>query len=274
MEFFDSRDWLNREPPYAFQWDHLLLVLLPLALGVLLAFLLRGKDKKVIRTWLISLWAFGLAVVSFYYIATYILCVVDPTGHPFNIEGMLPFHSCLAFLYVFPIAMFSKNKVIKTMASNFLVIINMIIGFITLFVGCPPAGSSALTFGGVQSLIIHDIIVIVPFIMVVTKYYDTQKGDLKFGLLLFGILSVIMWTFDAITGCDYFYFYDGHTFPVLKIISENVHHLVWTLIVVSWLLFSIWLLELNIWFRRNNLKNKLGVIYEKRQNQTIQREKY
>ena len=42
-----------------------------------------------------------------------------------------------------------------------------------------------------------------------------------------------MWTFDAITGCDYFYFYDGHTFPVLKVISENVPAIVWTLIVVS-----------------------------------------
>ena len=66
-----------------------------------------------------------------------------------------------------------------------------------------------------------------------TNYYDLKKKDLLYGLALFGILSVIMWTFDAITGCDYFYFYDGHTFPVLKVISDNVHHLVWTLIVVS-----------------------------------------
>ena len=32
--------------------------------------------------------------------------------------------------------MFCKNPIIKTAASNFLVVINMIIGFITLFVGC------------------------------------------------------------------------------------------------------------------------------------------
>ena len=129
--------------------------------------------------------------------------------------------------------MFAKNRIIKTMASNFLVVVNMIIGCITLFVGCPPVGSSSLSFVGVQSLIIHLIIVIVPFIMIFTGYYDIQKEDLKYGLLMFGILSVIMWTFDAIAGCDYFYFYDGHTFPVFSFISENVHHLVWTLIVVS-----------------------------------------
>ena len=233
MDFINSNDWLNRPGPYAFQWDHLLFVLLPLALGVLLAIFLRNRSRNLIRTWLISLWGLGLVVVVTYYVTIYIQCAVDPVNHKFIMEDMLPFHSCLMFLYVFPIAVFAKNKIIKTMASNFLVIINMIIGFITLFVGCPPSGSSALSFVGVQSLVIHDIIVIVPFIMIFTGYYDLKKEDLKWGLLLFGILSVIMWTFDAITGCDYFYFYDGHTFPVFSFISENVHHLVWTLIVVS-----------------------------------------
>ena len=145
----------------------------------------------------------------------------------------LPFHSCLMFIYVFPFAIFSKNKIVKTAASNFLVIINMIIGFITLFVGCPGYGRSALSFEGFQSLALHAIIVITPMIMVATNYYDIQFWDIKYGLALFGILSIIMYTFDAITKCDYFYFYDGHTFPVLKEISENVPAIVWTLIVVS-----------------------------------------
>ena len=137
------------------------------------------------------------------------------------------------FVYVFPFAIFSKNKIIKTAASNFLVIINMILGFITLFVGCPTVGYSALSFEGVQTLLLHVIIVIVPLIMITTNYYDIKKEDLKYGLALFGLLGLTMWIFDAISGCDYFYFYDGHTFPVFKEISSNVHHLVWTLIVVS-----------------------------------------
>ena len=161
------------------------------------------------------------------------MCGVDPANHPFRIDSKLPLHSCLMFFYLFPFAMFSKNKVIKLATSNFLVIVNMIMGFITLFVGCPSAGTSALSFDGVQILTYHGIIVIVPLIMVVTNYYDIQKNDWKYGLSLFGILSVIMWTFDAIAGCDYFFFYDGHTFPAFKFISENVHHLVWSLIVIS-----------------------------------------
>ena len=118
MNFYDSRDWLNREPPYAFQWDHLLFVFLGLAIGVFLALFLRKKSKNIVKIVIISLWAFGTAVVFSYYLVTYILCIVDPSGHPFQIDGMLPFHSCLMFMYVFPIAMFAKNKTIKLMANS------------------------------------------------------------------------------------------------------------------------------------------------------------
>ena len=38
---------------------------------------------------------------------------------------------------------------------------------------------------------------------------------------------------DAIMGCDYFYFYDGSTFPVFGFISTKVPNIVWTLIVTS-----------------------------------------
>ena len=234
MNVFTSPDWLNRGlTSYAFQLDHILFVVISMLIGVGLCFLLRKKSKNTIKIVIISLWGFAVLSEIIYYGITYIMCIVDPAKNPFNIEGMLPFHSCLMFLYVFPFAIFSKNKIIKTAASNFLVIINMIIGFITLFVGCPPVGSSTLSFVGLQSLILHVIIVIVPLIMVTTNYYDIQIQDIKWGLALFGLLSITMWIFDACTGCDYFYFYDGHTFPVFKFISENVHHLVWTLIVVS-----------------------------------------
>ena len=234
MDFFTSNDWLNRgKANYAFELDHVLFIVISMLIGVGLCFLLRKKEKKTIKIVLIALWAAAVLGEIIYYGATYIMCIVDPKNYPFDIEGMLPLHSCLMFMYVFPFAIFSKNKIIKTAASSFLVIINMIIGFITLFVGCPPVGSSALSFVGFQSLLLHAIIVIVPLIMVTTNYYDIQISDVKWGLALFSLLSVVMWTFDAITGCDYFYFYDGHTFPVFKEISENVPHLVWTLIVVS-----------------------------------------
>ena len=234
MDFFDAPDWFNRPgPTYAFTLDHLLTVFILLAIGVFLAFFLRNKSRKTITVVIISLWVFSSVIGSIYYGVVYAQCILDPVNYPFEIDKMLPFHSCLMFIYVFPVAMFVKNKVIQTMARNFIVIINMIIGFITLFVGVPPVGSSVFSFIGMQSLLIHIIIVTVPLIMVVTGYYDIKIQDFKYGLAAFSVLGLTMWIFDAIAGCDYFYFYDGHTFPVFKSISENVHHLVWTLIVVS-----------------------------------------
>lgn len=263
MDFFDSRDWLNRQPPYAFRIDHILAIIIGLGIGVFLALFLKKKDKKITKWVTISLWIFEIVVASAYYIGTYIVCIVDPIGHPFIIDEMLPFHSCLMFTYIFPLAMFAKNKYIKLMANNFIVVVNMIIGFITLFVGCPPVGHSALSFAGFQSLVIHIIIVIVPLILIVTNYYDIQKGDLKYGLFLFGILSLIMWIFDAIAGCDYFYFYDGHTFPVFKVISENVPHIVWTLIVLTCYTLSGVIIHYLIIFIKSFLKKKANEKLEK-----------
>ncbi len=234
MDFLLRKDWLNRGlESYAFQWDHLLFIAFIVGIGIFLSLFLRNKEKKTIRTVLIILWGIGVTLETLYYVLRYVMSGIDPTNYPFKIDTSLPLHSCLMFFYLFPFAIFSKNKIIKLATNNFLVIVNMIMGFITLFVGCPSAGYSALSFDGVQILTYHGIIVIVPLIMVVTNYYDIQKNDWKYGLSLFGILSVIVWTFDAIAGCDYFFFYDGHVFPAFKFISENVHHLVWTLIVVS-----------------------------------------
>ncbi len=232
--FFTDNDWLNRPgPSYAFKLDHILFIIIAMAIGVFLAIFLAKKSKKTVYIVLISLYVLYVLDLGIYYGFTYAQCIADPTNHPFNIETMLPFHSCTMFLYICPLALFIKNKIIKTATCNFLVVVNMIMGFITLFVGCPGPGYAALSFMGFHTLLYHSIIVIVPLIMLTTNYYDLKMKDILYGLVVFGILSVIMWTFDHFSGCDYFYFYDGHTFPVFKFISENVHHLVWTLIVGS-----------------------------------------
>lgn len=233
FDFLFTPDWLNRPGPYAFKIEHLLFILIAMSIGVGLGFLLRKKPKKTIEIVIISLWAFGTFIEIFYYALCYIRSGLDPVNHPFNIEYDLPLHSCMMFFFVFPIAMFVKNKYIKRAATSFLVIVNMIMGFITLFVGCPGVGYSTFSYPGLNTLTYHSIIVIVPLIMLMTGYYKIRLYDFVYGLIAFGVLGLTIWIFDAISGCDYFYFYDGHTFPVLKLISENVHHLVWTLIVVS-----------------------------------------
>ena len=258
MEFFLKTDWLNREPPYSFQWDHLLFVFLSIILGVFLSLYLRRKDKDTIRKWLIVLWAIATVSELAYFGFLLYLTISDPVNHPYNIDYMVPIHSCFMFMYIFPVAMFAKNKTIKLAATNFLVVVNMIMGFITMFVGCPSKGYSALSYPGLQSIFYHALIFIVPLIMVVTNYYDLQKWDIKYGISCFGILATLVWIFDAITGSDYFYIYDGHCFGILYEISENVHHLVWTLIVVSCYVITAFIIHFLIYYLKLFLAKKFS----------------
>ena len=152
---------------------------------------------------------------------------------PFDTTILLPLHSCSMFMYVFPLAFFLKDGPIKKAACSFLVSVNMIMGFITLFVGFSGKGCSVFSFFGMHTLLYHALIVIVPLAMLFTGVYLPQKSDILFGMALFLFLAVAVWTFDAFTGMDYMYIYDGHTFGVFRFIYENVPHLVWTLISVS-----------------------------------------
>ncbi len=232
MKFFYNPDWFNRPGPWAFTLEHFLFIIFTVLVGITVSLILRKNSQKTIKIVLISLWAFIVALEILKWNVIYIRVFIDET-YPFDIETMLPLHSCSMFMYIFPIAMFSKNHMIKKAANNFLVTVNMIMGFITLFVGFAGKHASLFSFFGFHTLIYHAIIFIVPLIMVITNYYDVKKDDLKYGLALFGILTLIVLAFDSATGCDYMYFYDGHTFGVLRSIYENVHRSIWTLIVVT-----------------------------------------
>ena len=234
MDFFNSHDWLNRGGyNYLFKFDHIIYLIIAVLVAVGLCFLLYKKDKNTVKKTLIIIWICAVALTVVYYGEQYIHCLIDPDKYPFVLETMLPLHSCLMFMYLFPVAMFTKNQIIRTAANSFIVVINMTIGFVTMFVGCPLLGYSTLSFTGLQSLLLHTVIFIVPLIMLVTGLYELKIKDLYYGLGLFAILALAAWIFDAITGCDYFYHYDGHTFPAFEFISQNVHHLVWTFIVVA-----------------------------------------
>ena len=229
MDFFTKHDWFDRPGPYQFTLEHFMFILLSILVGVLLCFLLMKKDKKIIKRVLIILWLIAVGVEVGYYAVEYYLCFTGE--YTFNFQTMLPLHSCSMFMYVFPIAIWAKNPVIKKAASNFLVVVNMIMGFITMFVGCPGP---------------------------VTNYYDLEKNDYRYGVGFFLILALAMWTFDAISGSDYFYIYDGKNFGVLYEISENVPHLVWTLITVSCYVITALIVHFLIFGVKYWIKKKKG----------------
>lgn len=232
MNFFLNRDWFNRPGPYAFTPEHFIFIAISVVIGVLLGFFLRKVSKKTVRIVCIALWATVVAIDLWKWIIVW-TCVVKGIEGPFDPTILLPLHSCSMFMYIFPLAFFVKNDMIKRASNSFLISVNMIMGFITLFVGFSGKGCSVFSFFGMHTLIYHALIFIVPLVMLMTGIYKPEVKDIYYGVGLFLILATIVWTYDAITKMDYMYIYDGHTFGVFKFIYENVHHMVWTLITVS-----------------------------------------
>ena len=110
MDFFNANDWLSRPgPKYAFKLDHILFIVIAMLIGVGLCFLLHKKNKNTVHLVLVILWAIAVGVEVIYYGVTYAQCIIDPVKYQFNIETMLPFHSCLMFLYVFPFSFLLYN---------------------------------------------------------------------------------------------------------------------------------------------------------------------
>ena len=258
MDFILSHDWLNRGlDSYAFQWDHLVSVFFYIIVAVVLCFILRKRSHKTVKIVLIVLYALATASQLSYYVIRYALCISDPSNYQFDLGGMLPLHSCYMFIFIFPVAMWCKNPIIKTAANNFLVVVNMIMGFITMFVGCPPGGYSALSFNGSQELFYHALIYIVPLIMLVTNWYDLKKWDIKWGIALFCALATTIYIFDAIFDVDYFFIYTGKNFGILYEISENVPHMVWTLIVMSCYVITAFIIHFAVYYIKFFIANKI-----------------
>ena len=232
MNFFYDPDWFNRPGPWAYTLEHFMFIIFTVIIAVILCIFIRKWSPKTVKILLISLWGFTVFMDIFKWSVIYTRVFTD-SSYPFDIETMLPLHSCSMFMYICPLAFFLKDGRMKTAACSFLVCVNMIMGFITMFVGFGGKNSSVFSFFGFHTLLYHALIFITPLLMVVSGYYKLNKKDIIYGLILFGALALATWIFDEITGCDYMYIYDGHTFGVLKVIYENVHHLVWTLITVS-----------------------------------------
>ena len=254
MSFFLNPDWLNRPGPYAFKWDHFLFIALATIISIISAILLRKCQRKTIKIVLIAIWGTVVFIDVFKWTIFYILVFNNYPGYEFSLDRMLPLHSCSLFMYVMPFALFSKNRYVVTAANSFLVTVNMIMGYITLFVGFAGKNTSVFSFFGFHTLLYHALIFIAPLIMVVTGYYDLQRKDIKYGIVTFLMFAIVIWTFDAITGCDYMYIYDGHTFGVLKFIYENVHHLVWTLITITCYILTALITHYFIYFLKKHLQ--------------------
>lgn len=233
--FFSARDWFGRtDESFLFNFEHIAFIVGAFIIGIVLPLILRKAkvSRKTVHVLLISLW---VATVVWDLVKwLWGMIPVFKGIESFNVASGMPFHTCSVYMFVAPFALFARGKV-RTAASSFLTELSLITGFVSLILSFAMMNCySVFSFYGLHTMVYHSILYTMPMTMLITGYYKPQKRDYLYGFAAFMVVFAVIFTFDNIYKTDYMYIYDGSTFEIFKVISENVpHRLVWTVLAVA-----------------------------------------
>ena len=234
-KFFSARDWFGRtDESFLFNFEHITFIVVAFIVGIVLPLLMRraGASRRTVHRVLVGLW---LACVIWDVVKwLWGMIPVFKGLESFNVASGMPFHTCSVFMFVAPFALFAKKPAIRTAASSFLTELSLITGFVSLILSFAMMNCySVFSFYGLHTMVYHSILYVMPMAMLITGYYKPKKWDFMRGFAAFMIVFAIIFTFDNIYKTDYMYIYDGSTFEIFKVVSENVpHRLVWTVLAV------------------------------------------
>ena len=237
MDFLFERDWLGRAVDnsvnFLFAPEYIIFFVIATLTAIILPILLRRVSPKTVRTVLICMWAFALAIDVVRWSIGWIYDSMN--GTPLNVGSGLPLHTCSMLMITAPLAIFLKDGKIKTAFCNYVCTINLFGGLVGMFAGTAMMWTySMVSFYGPEHMIYHAIAIILPLIMLVTGFYKPKKHDMWLGLLVFLAVSLPVFIFDNIVAVDYMYIYDGSTLEPFKAIANAMpHRLVWTLVAVA-----------------------------------------
>lgn len=233
--FFDAQDWFGRTGSFYFSLEHIIFIIVATILCLIIPLMLKNKSRNSIRTFLICIW--GIVVLydilkwsSWWY-------TVFKDGERFidKIGSHLPLHTCSMFMYVAPLAFFPRNKTIKTAAMNFLCTINLVVGYMSLYLSSAMMSYySVFSFNGLHTLLYHTLITLVPMVMLITGYYKPKWKDIWKGFTLFLIIAAVVFTIDNIFKIDYMYLYDQKSLGIFNFIADLLpHRLIWTVVALA-----------------------------------------
>ena len=154
----------------------------------------RQLDKKGRRKLLIALWAVFTVIELMKYVRFWL------RPETFDIRTGLPFHLCSVSLFVYPLAVFTKNETVR----NFAYAVNMPGAFAALLT--PDVGNSpVLSFYFLHLMIAHTLIFLIPLYMAVCGLFRPSMRRLPgvAGMLLLMLLPVAL--LNRQLGSNYFF---------------------------------------------------------------------
>lgn len=217
MAFFDSSDWFGRPGPFAYNTEYIIVIILSIILAVVLPILLRKTDHKKIKTILIVLWSTAVLLDLLKYGYGFIYNMTNGIKGIQNYD--IPLWTCSMFLYILPIALFSKNEKISRVCAAFVCTISFFAGMINFAVPCD---ESFFSFYGMHKTIYHYILMLTPAIMLGTGYIKLKFKDVIGIMAVLIIFGIPVYIFNFIFKQDYMFTYDGSWLPIdVSSISSN-----------------------------------------------------
>lgn len=231
MRFFAPSSYYNANAPYIFNWEHILLIVVSVALITLLGIFIRKSSDKTVKNWLISLWVIE---VFFEFLKIGIKISYDGFG---VLMTNTPVHLSSWFMYVMPFAIWGKGR-IKHYAYAVLSTIMLFGGLVNFIIPSTLYDYPALTsFFGLHTMLYH-VIMVATAVIIWVKLYKPAKYDFLAVMVALCIISIPALIFDLITGADYMFFSTGESTP-LTILSNVILPRKWLWIIIMFLLYFL-----------------------------------
>ena len=209
MNFFTNPDWFHRPGPFAYNTEYIIFIVLSIIFAFICPIMLKKKDNKTIKTVLIVLWGVAVALDVVKYGYSLIVNLKNGVTGLGNYD--IPLWTCSMFLYLMPVALFSKNEKVKRACTAFICTISFFAGMVNFAVPCD---DSLFSFYGMHKTVYHYILMLTPAIMLGTGFIKLQVKDLLGIMAVLVIFGIPVYIFNAIFKQDYMFTYDGSWLPI------------------------------------------------------------
>ena len=209
MNFFTNPDWFGRSGPFAYNIDYIVFIILAITLAFVLPILLRKAQTKTIKNILIALWILALVLdipkYAYNWVTNFSKDIVVINDLDF------PLWTCSLYLYLMPIALFSKNEKLSRGCFAFICTISFFAGIVNFAV---PSDDSLFSFYGMHKIVYHYILMLTPAIILGTGYLKLRLTDIFGSMSVLVIFGIPIYIFNAIFKQDYMFTYNGSWLPV------------------------------------------------------------
>lgn len=223
-DFLTSHDWLGRSGPFTNNLEYLLFYLAFAIFSVVLIVILKRKNNpKLTRIVLMVLYFINVAVDM---IKLYALSL----DGEFNIGSDMLLYICSLFLYTMPFALFSKGK-LKDAGCTYVCTIGVFGAIMNFVVPGVVNNNSLFSFWGLHTTIYHLNLLLVPAIMLITRYHTLKWKDFGWTFLMFFITTIPALFFNFMAKTDWMYLRVGSGLPFsfIEPLVEKIGGL-WTII--------------------------------------------